>query len=1018
MGRHFCRGHLSLFLFAAGATLWLSACDTPAGGPDVNVVDPDGGETSSEACEQDCGDLFCHEATGQCVSCLNDDQCNSGVCHPTGNFCVVCINDADCAFGFCHPEKDYCVQCFADSHCSSAKCDLDALVCLGCGGDADCSDNNPCTADQCAGGACTHTAAVDGTECEVHKCTLGDTCQAGVCAAGSEKNPECFPCQTSAECGDDEWCDKPDGECAAEGLCAPRPGDCGVAKLTAVCACDGGDYPSACAAANLGLSVAKKGGCCPAFDCLGVTEDTDGDGCPDRCFCTADEQCGEGLLFCHRPVAACGEAPPDEGVCQPKADCTGAAGTPTLDPVCACGETFANKCDAYNAGFAEFTLGCCGADGALDACPAGHVTKTAEGCAICDCAVVGEVCGADGKTWPSECDALIAEVEVVSQGACGCKPLNCASKYGGKPVDDNGDGCADRCACTSKVDCLAGTVCAKQNTDGVCGDDKPVCAPCVTETGPMCGCNGKSYPSACDAHLAGTSIDFAGECPCVSAKDCGDGQYCENGTTCGAAGHCVACEALPIAVCSCEGETYKSGCELAASGQSLAALFGCGCKPMDCANGQVAVDSDGDTCGDTCVASCESPCDCWDQGEALTAAATHFACVLGACTSAAGAIPMDAAGCVGPAKCQSTADCGPAGYCQSAFGQCGGGKCVEKPAVCPVSVEAICGCDKQTHVGACEAAQAGTSVLSVGACCFPPVCGDTAKLADPDQDGCFDVCEECAELGCAAFEVATDTGGDVCPDSCVAIDCKTNDACKSGYCKRPLGDCDAVGQCAAVPAQCLTVPEPVCSCDGKTTFDNSCFAAQKSLNAAYLGACVTGCESSEQCADTQYCKRDVSDDGTGCSGGQGQCTALPASCLNGDEDLAIACGCDGTKYKGTCSALKEAGALGDSTMCLDECVPITCPGEAMPVDTDGDQCADKCEAAAKQCQAAADCNADQYCATPVGDCFGLGKCTAKPSSCDDAASNDPVCACDGVTYPSDCHAFQKGAQLAKTTACD
>ena len=45
-----------------------------------------------------------------------------------------------------------------------------------------------------------------------------------------------------------------------------------------------------------------------------------------------------------------------------------------------------------------------------------------------------------------------------------------------------------------------------------------------------------------------------------------------------------------------------------------------------------------------------------------------------------------------------------------------GGKCTKKPEICPHLVAPVCGCDQQTHNNACEAARAGVSVASKGAC--------------------------------------------------------------------------------------------------------------------------------------------------------------------------------------------------------------------------------------------------------------------------------------------------------------
>ena len=60
-----------------------------------------------------------------------------------------------------------------------------------CTSDAACNDGNACTADSCnvKTGVCEHSPAAVGTGCDADgdACTVGDSCQAGVCKAGAAK---------------------------------------------------------------------------------------------------------------------------------------------------------------------------------------------------------------------------------------------------------------------------------------------------------------------------------------------------------------------------------------------------------------------------------------------------------------------------------------------------------------------------------------------------------------------------------------------------------------------------------------------------------------------------------------------------------------------------------------------------------------------------------------------------------------------------------------------------------------
>jgi hypothetical protein len=156
----------------------------------------------------------------------------------------------------------------------------------------------------------------------------------------------------------------------------------------------------------------------------------------------------------------------------------------------------------------EFT-GACGSGspcgGAKPACPAGEICRIEVG--LCstltegtcvpepwNCPDIEPVCGCDGKTYLSACEAAVEGVTVAFEGACAL----CG-----------GDG-------EARLECRDGEVCLVE--PGVCDElaegfciDRP--KECSTDGAPVCGCDGETYPNPCSVLAAGVSIDSAGECP-------------------------------------------------------------------------------------------------------------------------------------------------------------------------------------------------------------------------------------------------------------------------------------------------------------------------------------------------------------------------------------------------------------------------------------------------------------------------------------------------------------------------
>ncbi|MSP92091.1 MAG: hypothetical protein EXR79_09875 [Myxococcales bacterium] len=398
------------------------------------------------------------------------------------------------------------VDCDDHDPCTADDCAQGACVHTGtsacCKADPDCDDKNPCTANQCTSSGCKFTTKTcdDGLPCTADSCSLADghcsnTPSAGTCAidgacrqAGQQGPTACLLCTPSTSavawsaiagipCDDGSACTSAD-TCTTTGTCV------GTATL-ACCKADGGCLSAdpcqtaKCDPSSGTCTFTAKPGCCMTGTCCNAATHT---------WKPAGALCGSALLAvdfaCNGNIGMQREA-------FPGCDGKSAAGCSTTEPL----STWTNwkatvKCAA--------TQRCAVAAGAPPTC----LPLTPKGCTTSTDCVDGDACTSD---------------------ACvGGKCVNLLKK------------CPDKPPCEQGV-CVGSTgKCALVSNPGTCMIDS------------VCVAEGTAHPTdpclACQSSVAKNAWTLAAGCTCSSGPCCdlATGKLKAHGTKCGNAPKQVA----------------------------------------------------------------------------------------------------------------------------------------------------------------------------------------------------------------------------------------------------------------------------------------------------------------------------------------------------------------------------------------------------------------------------------------------------------------------------------------------
>jgi hypothetical protein len=320
------------------------------------------------------------------------------------------------------------------------------------------------------------------------------------------------------------------------------------------------------------------------------------------------------------------------------------------------------------------------------------------------------------------------------------------------------------------------------------------------------------------------------------------------------------------------------------------------------------------------------------------------------------------------------------------LGACGGGTkldpCTTKSNPCTEAGALRCGQDNQA-VEKCQADSENCLVWTAQEDCSASGKVCSASGSQPEcVAGCQDRCPKLDSLRCFNDEIERcQKAASGCLEWVVSQSCTSQGlVCDDSGAQPACVPC--ASECSGGELRCQSDWLQECKDRG-----NNCFRWQNHKDCAADGAvcredtspagCAPRCTDNQGCLAEEFCRKET------CTSEKGYCLPRPETCPDLFDPV---CGCDGKTYENRCQAAKAGVNVDHQGTC-------------------GSGCKDD-----------SNCQSDEYCKKESCDQTASGFCSQRPAQCDNLFQ--PVCSCEGATFPNECLADQGGANIDYRGLCD